>query len=74
MKEAKANEPLSTIKFHQLTVLNFYTMPHFSENFKGSGSNVTEYVKPTKNHKIQEQKLLNNFLNSILHLLKTKLA
>ncbi|OUC40951.1 hypothetical protein D917_03696 [Trichinella nativa] len=41
MKEAKANEPLSTIKFHQLTVLNFYTMPHFSENFKGSGTMAT---------------------------------
>ncbi|KRX53606.1 hypothetical protein T09_7681 [Trichinella sp. T9] len=57
MKEAKANEPLSTIKFHQLTVHNFYTMLDFSENFKGSGSNVAEYVKPTKKHKIQEQKL-----------------
>ncbi|XP_003369361.1 hypothetical protein Tsp_04776 [Trichinella spiralis] len=29
----------------------------FSENFKGSGSNVAEYVKPTKKHEIQEQKL-----------------
>ncbi|KRZ77680.1 hypothetical protein T10_6570 [Trichinella papuae] len=71
MKEEKTNKPLSTIKYHQLTVFNFYIMLDFSENFKGNASNVAEYVKPTKR---QERKLLNKSFNNILHLLKTKLA